>query len=86
MECTVGEWRSGEGERWAETFGEGMEVEAAALHDAMLIQRNLKGVAQIDSMLQDAGTEFVLVGAADLVGENGLLDLLSQKGYEINQL
>ena len=37
-------------------------------------------------MLQDADTEFFLVGAAHIVGENGLLDLLSQKGYEINQL
>jgi uncharacterized protein YbaP (TraB family) len=37
-------------------------------------------------MLQDANTEFVLVGVAHIVGENGLLDLLSQKDYEINQL
>jgi len=36
-------------------------------------------------MLQDADTEFVLVGAAHIVGDNGLLDLLAQKGYEINQ-
>ena len=51
-----------------------------------ILQRNLKWVLQMDRMLQDADTEFVLVGAAHIVGENGLLDLLSQKDYEINQL
>ncbi|MDG1026248.1 MAG: TraB/GumN family protein [Gammaproteobacteria bacterium] len=35
---------------------------------------------------QNADTEFVHVGAAHIVGENGLLDLLAQKGYEVNQL
>jgi len=63
-----------------------MKVETPALYDSLLLQRNLKWVPQIDRMLQDANTEFVLVGVAHIVGKNGLLDLLSQKDYEINQL
>ena len=86
MEGMIGAWRSGDAEGLSELFVEEMKVEAPALYDTLLLQRNLKWVPQIDSMLQDADTEFVLVGAAHLVGENGLLDLLSQKGYEINQL
>ena len=86
MEDMIGAWRSGDAEGLSELFVEDMKVEAPALYDTLLLQRNLKWVPQIDSMLQDADTEFVLVGAAHIVGENGLLDLLSQKGYEINQL
>ena len=86
MEGMIGAWRSGDAEGLSELFVEDMKVEAPALYDTLLLQRNLKWVPQIDSMLQDADTEFVLVGAAHIVGENGLLDLLSQKGYEINQL
>lgn len=86
MEDMIGAWRSGDAEGLSELFVEEMKVEAPALYDTLLLQRNLKWVPQIDSMLQDADTEFVLVGAAHLVGENGLLGLLSQKGYEINQL
>jgi len=86
MEDMIGAWRSGDAEGLSELFVEEMKVEAPALYDTLLLQRNLKWVPQIDSMLQDADTEFVLVGAAHLVGENGLLDLLSQKGYEISQL
>jgi uncharacterized protein YbaP (TraB family) len=37
-------------------------------------------------MLRDADTEFVLVGAAHLVGDQGLLDLLSRKGFQVKQL
>ncbi|MFT7470856.1 MAG: hypothetical protein ACI8XU_000749 [Kiritimatiellia bacterium] len=82
----IGAWRSGDADGLSELFVEDMKVETPALYDTLLLQRNLKWVPQIDRMLQDADTEFVLVGAAHIVGENGLLDLLSQKGYEINRL
>ena len=86
IESMIDAWRSGDTEGLSELFVEDMKIEAPALYDSLLLQRNLKWIPQIDSMLQDADTEFVLVGAAHIVGENGLLDLLSQKGYEINQL
>ena len=62
-----------------------MKVEAPELYEALILQRNLKWVLQTVRMLQDADTEFVLVGAAHIVDKNGLLDLLLQKGYEISQ-
>ena len=86
MEGMIGAWRSGDVERLSELFVEDMKTETPELYDSLLLQRNLKWIPQIDSMLLDADTEFVLVGAAHIVGENGLLDLLSQQGYEINQL
>ena len=82
----IGAWRSGDAQGLSELFVEDMKVEAPALYDTLLLERNLKWIPQIHRMLQDADTEFVLVGAAHIVGENGLLDLLSQEGYEINQL
>ena len=86
MESMIGVWRSGNAAGLSELFVEDMKAEAPELYDSLLYQRNLKWIPQIDRMLQDADTEFVLVGAAHIVGENGLLDLLAQKGYEINQL
>lgn len=86
MEEMLGVWRSGDADGLSELFVEDMKDEAPALYDSLLLQRNLKWIPQIESMLQDTDTEFVLVGAAHIVGENGLLDLLSQRGYEIEQL
>ena len=37
-------------------------------------------------MFSDADTEFVLVGAAHLVGDDGLLNMLRKWGYEVRQL
>jgi uncharacterized protein YbaP (TraB family) len=37
-------------------------------------------------MLRNDEIEFVLVGAAHLVGGDGLLELLSEKGYQVRQL
>jgi uncharacterized protein YbaP (TraB family) len=82
----IGAWRSGDAQGLSELFVEDIKVEAPALYDTLLLERNLKWIPRINRMLQDADTEFVLVGAAHIVGENGLLDLLSQEGYEINQL
>ncbi|MEX0963186.1 MAG: TraB/GumN family protein [Pseudohongiellaceae bacterium] len=86
MEDMIAAWRSGDSSGLSKLFVQEMKTEAPELYDSLLYQRNLRWVPQIDQMLQDSNTEFVLVGAAHLVGEGGLLDLLAQKGYEIEQL
>jgi uncharacterized protein YbaP (TraB family) len=63
-----------------------MRAETPDLYDSLLRQRNLKWIPQIERMLRDADKEFVLVGAAHLVGEDGLLQLLQAKGYGVRQL
>ncbi len=60
----IGAWRSGDAQGLSELFVEDMKVEAPALYDTLLLERNLKWIPQINRMLQDADTEFVLVGAA----------------------
>ena len=86
MEEMIAVWRSGDADGLSELFVEDMKDESPALYDSLLLQRNLKWIPQLEQLLQDTDTEFVLVGAAHIVGENGLLDLLAQRGYEIEQL
>lgn len=86
IEEMIRAWRSGDNLTLAEMFVDDMKSEAPELYDLLLLQRNLKWIPQIEQMLKDADTEFVLVGVAHIVGENGLLDLLTGKGYEIKQL
>jgi uncharacterized protein YbaP (TraB family) len=86
MEAMIAAWRTGNNTKLSEMFVDDMRSEAPELYDSLLLQRNLKWIPQIEQMLRDADTEFVLVGAAHIVGENGLLDLLADKGYTIRQL
>ena len=86
MDDMIAAWRIGDNEQMAELFVNDMRKEAPDLYDSLLRQRNLNWITQIEQMLKDGDTEFVLVGAAHLVGSDGLLDLLNEKGYSVSQL
>lgn len=86
MDEMIAAWRSGDNDQLADLFVNDMRREAPDLYETMLRQRNLNWLPQIEQMLSDADTEFVLVGAAHLVGGDGLLELLDAKGYSVSQL
>lgn len=86
MEAMIAAWREGDAERLAELFVAEMKEQAPEVYDSLLRQRNLNWLPEIESMFADEDTEFVLVGAAHLVGEDGLLTMLRAKGYEVSQL
>jgi len=56
------------------------------LHKAILVDRNQSWVNPIMELLDDGDDYLVVVGAAHLIGENGLPDLLSQRGVRIKRL
>jgi len=79
-------WRVGDNSKLHEMFVADMRNEAPELYETLLRQRNLNWLPQIEQMLRDTDTEFVLIGAAHLVGTDGLLDLLRNRGYQVRQL
>jgi hypothetical protein len=86
MDDMIAAWRSGNNDGLSELFVNDMLTEAPAVYDSLLKQRNLDWMPQLETMLSNEPTEFVLVGAAHLVGPDGLLALLKAKGYEVSQL
>lgn len=86
MADMIAAWRNGNADALAELFVDDMRNEAPALYDSLLRQRNLNWLPEIEAMLQDGDTEFVLVGAAHLVGPEGLVAMLAERGYTIRQL
>ncbi len=60
--------------------------ELAPVNEAFLDERNFGMVDKIEDFLKDDETYFVVVGAAHLVGENGIINLLNEKGYTTEQL
>lgn len=55
------------------------------IYERLLIQRNQKWVAQIQTLLQGTETTLVIVGAGHLVGPNSVVALLEEKGYSLLQ-
>ena len=60
--------------------------EFRTINRIMLDERNFGMVEKIIRFLSDEESYFVVVGAAHLVGDNGLINLLEDAGYEVAQL
>ncbi len=86
IEDMVATWRSGDLSRMQSLFVDEMQAQAPDVYDAMLVQRNHNWMPTIESLFGQEQTALVLVGAAHLVGEDGLIALLEQRGYSVEPL
>ena len=86
MDDLIAAWRTGDNNALAELFVDDMKAESEELYEVLLVERNINWLPIIEQMFNQDGIEFVLVGAAHLVGEDGLLNLLQAKGYQVEQL
>ena len=64
-----------------ESFGEYPEV-----YNRLIVERNHNWLPHIESYLAQGDSVMVVVGALHLVGKDGLIELLKQKGYTVEQL
>jgi uncharacterized protein YbaP (TraB family) len=59
--------------------------ESPELYARMLVERNHNWVPQIETCLKSNAACFIVVGAAHLVGPDGLPTLLAKRGYKVAQ-
>lgn len=86
MEGLIAAWREGDMGALARLFVDDMRLESEDLYNSLLLERNQNWLPIIEQLFQEDGNEFVLVGAAHLVGDDGLLNLLAARGYQVEQL
>lgn len=79
-------WRQGNTARLNEVALLPLKNNFLELYKSILVNRNNAWLPQIESMLYTDKVEFVLIGALHLVGDDGLLDQLKVRGYEIQML
>lgn len=85
MRRLVAAWRAGDAAAIDAIMNESMG-EAPALYARMLTDRNAAWVPQIEQLLRGADDVLVVVGAAHLVGEQSVVEMLRQRGYAVEQL
>jgi len=85
IEDMVTAWRAGDVESLDQQFVAEMMEASEQLYDSMLVRRNHAWLPGIETMFDEAGIEYVLVGVAHMVGDDGLLALLRDRGYEVVQ-
>jgi uncharacterized protein len=56
------------------------------LYDKLIYERNIRMCFKIDEYIRSEKKHFVVVGAGHLVGKEGIIEILKEKGYKVKQL
>jgi hypothetical protein len=78
-------WEAGDTEGLEEMFAD-EEKRFPVLFDKLLEERNRNWLPRIEELLREHGSLLVVVGAAHLVGDGSLVELLRQAGYRVGQM
>ena len=76
-------WRAGDTAAIERLLLKGMK-DSPAYYQSLVVDRNRRWIPRIESCLS-TGSCFIVVGAAHMVGSDGLIAMLKQKGYRITQ-
>jgi hypothetical protein len=86
MDEILADWKTGNTTDMDSLFTSGITPVDKFILEKIIKARNEKWLAQLDRVFQQSGTYFIVVGGGHLVGTYGLPYLLSQKGYQVDQL
>jgi len=79
-------WRTGDAGKLDELMVAEMKMRHPVLYGKLITARNHNWLPLIEGYHKTPKTEFILVGAAHLVGADGILAALKRKGYTVEQL
>lgn len=82
----INAWRSGDMNFIQSEVLEKTQQQDPATYRLMFSDRNHRWLPQLAQMFNQPGHEFVLVGAAHLPGDDGVLKLLTQAGFKVEQI
>ena len=81
----LGAWIIGDIGKLASLMNESMQ-DLPEVYDQLITQRNINWIKQIKVMMQSPGIFFMAVGAGHLPGDDGVINLLKQAGYEVYRI
>jgi uncharacterized protein YbaP (TraB family) len=85
FEEIVKAWSNGKSKKLDELLLESFK-DYPELLNQLIVQRNKSWVPKIEEFLNHKGNVLVVVGAAHLIGNRGVIEMLRQKGYVVEQL
>jgi uncharacterized protein YbaP (TraB family) len=85
MSRLIEAWRTGDGQAVERIVLKDLEQEPQ-LYQRLLVDRNKNWMPKLDALFARGGRAMVVVGAAHLVGPDGLLAMFRSKGYKVEQL
>lgn len=88
LDKLVEAWTSGDTKGVESTLTRSLaeDKRLAPIYERLIYERNRKMVSKIEDFLKAKETYFVIVGAGHLVGSQGIVEILKEKGYLLEQL
>ncbi|RAN36424.1 TraB/GumN family protein [Hyphomonas pacifica] len=84
LDVLVSEWVDGDVHGIGLLMANPDMIGSDEVYDALLKSRNEDWVGKIKAMLDEPGTRLIAVGAGHLAGEDSVIELLEQEGYEVS--
>lgn len=78
-------WEQGDLATLEHLLNEDLRDEFPEVYEALIVRRNNAWIETLRGELAGAGVDFVAVGAAHLVGEDGLVALLQAQGFRVER-
>jgi uncharacterized protein YbaP (TraB family) len=78
-------WKTGDAPTVERIVLQDMKKEPA-IYERLLVARNRNWLPQIEALFTRSGRAFVVVGAAHLIGPDGLIAMLKARGYQLEQM
>jgi uncharacterized protein YbaP (TraB family) len=85
MTAIVEAWKSGDADA-LDTFLLKSFKDYPEIGKMLIVDRNKNWLPRIESLISQNENVMIIVGAAHLVGKDGVISLLKQKGYQVEQL
>jgi uncharacterized protein YbaP (TraB family) len=85
MSKLIAAWRTGDAPTVERIVLKDLQQEPQ-LYQRLLVERNRNWMPKLEALFGRGGRAFVVVGAAHLVGPDGLLAMFKAKGYRVEQL
>jgi uncharacterized protein len=60
--------------------------EYPGVHQTLIVDRNRRWLPQIEKMIEQGESTLIAVGAAHLIGKDGVIELLKARGYTVEQM
>ena len=80
----VQSWAKGDVDLLAKLLLAGMK-EYPEVYQRIVVERNRRWLPEIEKLIHDGSGAMLVVGAAHLVGQDGVIEMLKAKGYRVEQ-
>jgi len=62
-----------------------MKTRSPDFYKSLIMERNARWTKRLTRFMEDSGTGFVAVGTSHLLGEDSLIEMLREQGYDVSR-